>query len=87
MRKILRKIVTCFIDTRVKDVRKRIAKVAYQKHDADGYDVYAFICRDCGCDWDASTYAEHSFQDATCPNCYSEKVSITKLRLEKGASA
>lgn len=74
--------VSCHIDTRWKSARKRLAKIAYIEHASDGYDPWVFQCRSCGCKWDATDFAGQNFETVACSNCYSEKVSITQVRLE-----
>lgn len=81
-KRFVHKVVTCNIDTRHSDSRY-INRLAYEKHDSDGWAVEKFRCCSCLFEWKSSPYQQHNFKDVACPECYSDKVRIAAVRLER----
>lgn len=69
----------CTISVRSKGAAGQLDKLARELF-ADGIDPIEYKCLRCGTEWDCSPCDE--WRDRTCSNCYSERVVITKVRLE-----
>lgn len=79
MSKILTAKALCTISVRSKSAQVQLNKIATDVH-ADGADPIEYKCLRCGLEWDCCPLDE--WENRTCSNCYSERVVITKVRLE-----
>lgn len=72
-------ILRCNIQTKRKWAGTALGKL-YSDTFADGCDPIAYKCLDCGLEWGTSPLDD--WREKTCSNCYSERLAITKVRLE-----
>lgn len=77
--KILTAKALCTISTRSTSARANLNKLAQQLY-ADGADPIELKCLRCGIEWEISPIDD--WHQATCSNCYSERLVITKILLE-----
>lgn len=70
--------VECSIHARSQRVQKALARVARHYY-ADVAEPTEYCCKRCHCQWDDSP--TRNPQEVTCSNCYSENITIAKVRL------
>lgn len=76
------RIFQCNIYARNKSVQAMIHRSA-QLRGGDWATPQAYRCMSCGTRWDASEFDGGSPQNVVCSNCYSERVEIVALKVER----